>query len=73
MAVVGNTVTGGEVIASGYSDATNQTGAQSVRDLPSWYLGASIAGTPYELIFAVQKLNGAADTFIASMTWLEYI
>jgi hypothetical protein len=72
--VVANTVTGGNVIASEYGDATNQTGASNFRDLPAWFLGSTILGTPLELILTVSKLDGGgSDDFVASMNWIEYV
>lgn len=73
IADVTNTVTGGELIASGYADATNQSATQNISELPSWYLGSTVAGVPYEFLLTVQKLDGTSDTFIASMNWIEYI
>ena len=63
------TLTGGTIISTGIGTDTtqNQRGATSISD-NELLIGASIAGTPQELFFAVKRLTGTTETFYSCLT-----
>lgn len=64
------TVSGGILLASGVAQSTNDS--TIIVSSPNDYtLGSKINGTRDEVILAVQRLTGTAETFYSSITWLD--
>ncbi len=71
--VVGNTLTGGIVTASGYISATNQASPVSASSPQTLFLGSLIDGTSVEYHFSIRRLDttGGSTDYLASMTFME--
>lgn len=67
--VAANTITGGELVSSGYVTGTAQTSGQISATPQSLFLGSLIDGTRLELHIAVRRLDtgGGSDSFLAAM------
>lgn len=66
------TVTGGTILDSGYSQASNEAGVSY--ELPTGLtLGSNIAGTRDIIVLAVQRLTGTTETFYGSLGWNEVV
>lgn len=66
--VAANTLTGGELITSGYVSGTAQTSGRISATPQSLFLGSLIDGTRLELHLAVERLaGGGADSFLGAM------
>lgn len=66
------TLTGGTLLASGYTQQTNDANLNIVH--PSELtLGATIAGVANIVVLAVQRLTTTAETVYASLGWRELL
>lgn len=67
--VAANTITGGELIASGYVSGTAQTSGQISATPQSLFLGSLIDGTRLELHIGVRRLDtgSGTDDFLAAL------
>lgn len=71
--VVGNTLTGGTLLGSGYQITTATVKSTVVAQLPNFLtIGSSIAGVSDTIFIAIQRITGA-DTYYASMTVRELL
>ena len=67
-----NTVTGGEIIASGYGEDTNQgIGSLELGLTSAVRPGIDIDGTQDELVLCVQNLSSGIEDYYASINWRE--
>ncbi len=67
-----NTVASGNLLATGYSDSTNQSNTITRVDVQQYSFGADAAGTPIIYALTARKIDGgAADTFAAALNWTE--
>lgn len=66
------TVSGGTILKTGVSRETNSGGAGVNNTLINDFaLGSDISGTAQVLVLAVQRVNGASETFFAGLNWLD--
>lgn len=71
--VIGNTLTGGVLLQSGYNIGTNNSKVPATTVTPNFLtLGSTIAGVSDTMFIAVQRVS-AADTFLASITYRELV
>lgn len=66
-----NVVTGGVLVASGYTSSSNQSPSSIDLELGPFTLGTFIDGSSEELVLAVQP-TGATEQFAASLNWIEF-
>lgn len=66
------TLSGGTILKTGVSRETNNGGSGVNNTLVNDFaLGSDIAGTAQTLVLAVQRVNGASETFFAGLNWLD--
>lgn len=71
--VVGNTLTGGVILQSGYNITTNTSKLVSdIKTSNFLTLGSTIAGVSDTIFVAIQRITGA-DTYYASLTYRELV
>lgn len=71
--VVGNTLTGGTLLQSGYNIGTTQSKQAIASAAPGFLtLGSTIAGVSDIMFIAIQRISGA-DTYYASITYRELV
>jgi len=71
--VVGNTLTGGTILQSGYSITTTGTKlAADIKTANFLTLGSTIAGVSDTIFVAIQRITGA-DTYYAAVTYRELV
>jgi hypothetical protein len=71
--VVGNTLTGGTLLQSGYNIGTTQSKQAIASTAPGFLtLGSTIAGASDTMFIAIQRV-ASADTYYASITYRELV
>ena len=65
------TLTGGTVLRSGVASQGNQGGNAEGKISDDFFLGSDIAGNRDVLVLAVSRLAGAAETFYASLNYID--
>jgi hypothetical protein len=71
--VVGNTLTGGVLLQSGYNLGTTQSKQAIASSSPGFLtLGSTIAGVSDIMFIAIQRI-ASADTYYASITYRELV
>lgn len=66
------TLSGGTLLASGYSQQTNDASLNILRPTEI-SLGSTIAGVANIAVLAVQRVTGAAETFYGALNWRELL
>ena len=67
------TVTGGTLLASGYSLSTNQAGSSLQEAQTDYQLGSLIDGTADIIVLAAQRLTGTTVDLYATMSYIEQV